>query len=722
MARDRCLAWLGVVGALTAGAPALAQPAPPTVRLGDGAGPGDPELLPEVAVVSRRLDEARRAIQPSLGATVTEFNRPRIEALPQGDNASLQQLLLQAPGVVQDSFGNVFVRGDHKNVQFRVNGVQLPEGLSRFGPALQTRFAYSAALITGALPAQYGFRTAGIVDIQTKTGANSPGGTVSLYGGSRGTIQPSFEYGGRAGPVDYYATGEYLRSDIGIENPTSSFNARNDTSNQARGFAIANAIIDPNTRISLLAGTSYNDFQIPTRRGQAPELGLSVNGVSEFDSDRIRQRQREASQFGILSLQKNTEAVDLQLSLFGRYSSLRFSPDPVADLLYNGIAQNARRQTTSSGVQLDASWRVHERHTVRAGFLGTIERTFDRTTSDVLPVGEDGAPTSDQPLSLLNKSARTGAQYGLYVQDEWRVLPSVTVNAGVRFDVVDQYVHENQVSPRVNVVWRPTSTTTIQAGYARYFAPPPFELVGTPAISRLVGTSAQPEILRNDTPRSERAHYFDIGIQQVVVPGLTVGVDAYYKRSRNLIDEGQFGSPIILTAFNFRRGDVVGIEGSTSYDRGPLSLYGNVTYSRAIARRINSAQFNFAQEDLDYIENRFIKQDHDQRWTGSAGAAYTVGAEGRNPLRLSGTLLVGSGLRSAGSEVPNGRAIEGYYTINLSAVQRLDLGIGRGTEVRLDVINLLDRKYQLRDGTGIGVGAPQFGLRRAILGGLAQWF
>ena len=49
-------------------------------------------------------------------------------------------------------------------------------------------------------------------------------------------------------------------------------------------------------------------------------------------------------------------------------------------------------------------------------------------------------------------------------------------------------------------------------------------------------------------------------------------------------------------------------------------------------------------------------------------------------------------------------------------------GYGRGTELRLDVINLLDRKYQLRDGSGLGVGNPQYGLRRAILAGLSQRF
>ena len=704
-----------------------AQQAAPVVRLGsmDAIQPDD-VVLPDLDVVARRLDAARLSIQPSLGATRTDFGRTAIDAVPQGVNAGLSQVLLRAPGVVQDAFGNVFIRGDHRNVQYRINGVQLPEGLAGFASSLQARFANQVSLLTGALPAQYGFRTAGVVDIQTKTGASSPGATVSLYGGSRGTVQPSFEYGGRTGLVDYFFAGDYLRSTIGIENPTSRFNARNDQTNQAHGFAYISGILDDTTRLTLMTGTSYGDFRVPTRSGLAPGLGLTVNGVSTFDSNALRERQRQFQQSGILSLQKHTDGADLQTSVFTRHDSLRYSPDPLGDLLYNGQAQAARREITSSGLQTDASWRVSDTHTLRGGFLAEIERTGSRATSSVLPVDAFGVQTTDQPLIIGDRTARTGVFYGLYLQDEWRILPQVTLNYGARGDIVDEFTHEVQISPRVNAVWKPLDGTAVHAGYARYFNPPPFELVGNTTIGRFMSTTAQPEVQKSSPVRAERSHYFDAGIQQIVIPGLTLGVDVFYKRAINLIDEGQFGSPVLLSAFNYARGDVTGVEFSGTYEQGPLSLFGNLTISRAIARDIVSSQFNFKQADLDYINYHFIKQDHDQRFTGSAGAAYTLMQGQATPLRVSADLLVGSGLRASASDIPNGRAVGGYYTINLSAAQRLDPtvlgGYGRGTEVRLDVINLLDRKYVLRDGSGLGVGNPQYGLRRAILAGLSQRF
>lgn len=687
----------------------------------------EPDLaLGDVEIVARRLDAARLSIQPSLGATRTDFNRQAIEAIPLGDNARLNDVLVRAPGVVQDVFGNIFVRGDHRNVQYRINGVQLPEGLAGFAASLNARFVNNVALLTGALPAQYGFRTAGVVDIQTKTGLNSPGTTISLYGGSRGVLQPSFEYGGRSGPLDYYVTGDYLHTDIGVESPTSGFNARNDQSNQGRGFAYAGVILDDTTRLTLMVGGAYGDFRIPTQGGQSPQLGLTVNGVGEFISSNLRESQREYQQFAIVSLQKQTDSVNLQTSVFSRNNVLYYSPDPLGDLLYLGNAQTARRQITSTGLQSDASWRVSDNHTLRGGFLAQVERTSSRVSNLVLPVDGTGLQTSDQPLTILDKSARTGGFYGVYFQDEWRIAPKVTINLGARFDIVDQFTHQSQLSPRINLVYNPWETTTLHIGYARYFNPPPFELIADLSLARLAATTAQPAVFLNDTVKAERSNYFDIGAQHTMIPGLTIGVDAYYKKGQNIIDEGNFGSPILLTAFNYANGEVTGLELSGTYDQGPISLFGNLSIARAIGRTIVSSQFNFSPADLAYINNRYIHLDHDQRFTGSAGAAYTFMQGQPTPLRLAINVLTASGLRASNSTVPNGRALSGYATLGLSAIQKLDPSVlggrGRGTELRHDVINLLDRKYVLRDGSNLGVGNPQYGLRRAILAGLSQKF
>lgn len=402
---------LQVLMALAFAAPEVTWAADPTA----GQAGGDMQM--NLDIVSPRLDQARQQIEPSIGASVYQFSPKALSDIPQGENAPLNQVLLQAPSVAQDSFGQIHVRGEHANLQYPLNGVQLPEGISVFGQTIESRFANSMSLITGALPAEYGFRTAGVVDIQTKTGITNPGLAVSMYGGSFGWAQPSFEYGGQSGSLNWFITGDYLHNDRGIENLTASYNAIHDTTNQFHGLAYVADVIDPQTRISLILGAFDGQFQIPNNPGQAT-LGFTVDGISRFDSSQLNENQHERNDFAVVSLQKHMGGVDLQVSGYARYSWLDFSPDWVGDLLFNGIAQQARRSDTAYGLQTDGSWMVNSQHTLRAGFLVQQDITGAKTFSDVLPVDSTGAPTTDVPLGIGNSFTKTGGLYGAYVQDE----------------------------------------------------------------------------------------------------------------------------------------------------------------------------------------------------------------------------------------------------------------------------------------------------------------
>jgi TonB dependent receptor len=678
--------------------------------------------LPTIEVISEQLEAARLQIQPSLGASTYYFSPEALATIPQGENVPLNQVLLQMPAVAQDSFGQIHVRGDHANVQFRINGVELPEGLSVFGQALETRFARSVSLLTGALPAQYGFFTAGVLDIETKTGLTNPGFAISMYGGSFNWLEPSFEYGGHEGPVDWFFTGDHLSNERGIENPASTYNAIHDATQQIHGFSYMSGIIDPDTKVSVFGGAFDGRFQIPNNPGQIPSLGLNVLGQTTFNSIFLNEVQHESNQFGVLSLQKHIDDFNMQLSAFVRNSVLSFSPDVIGDILFNGVAPFARKSDLAEGVQMDASYRINDSHTLRGGFLGQVETTTFGTTSSVLPVDVTGAQTSIVPINIIDNGARTGELYGVYLQDEWRIFPALTLNSGLRFDGVNQFTKETQVSPRVNLVMKATDETSVHAGYSRYFVPPPFELVTPKAISLFNNTTNAPAVKQDDTVRAERSHYFDVGINQILLPHLIVGLDGYYKLARDLIDEGQFGAPIILTAFNYAKAHVTGAVLTISYDEGPWSVYGNAAYGRAVGTDIVSAQFNFAPDELAYIAQHYIHLDHDQTWTGSGGIAYTFNKDTKYQTRVSVDFIAQSGLRASTPKVPNGASLPEYAAFNASIVQKLDLGIGAGTELRLDILNIGDAVYEIRNGTGVGVGAPQFGIRRTILAGLTQRF
>ncbi len=706
-----------VSGLVVAVAPAAGQTPPPPPVI-------DPLL--GITVTATRLDEARSSIQPSLGATTYDFSQRTISNVPQGENAPLNQVLLRAPGVVQDSFGQIHVRGEHGNVQYRLDGVQLPPGLSLFNNILATRYADQMSLLTGALPAQYGLQTSGIVDITVKSGTTNPGAEISVTGGSRDYSQPAFSYGGRTGAIDYFAAGQYIHNGLGIENPTSSFSPIHDDTDQWYGLAKITSIVDENTRLAFIGGGASSRFQIPQVPFQMPNF--TVNGQTDFNSAVLDQRQWEKSYFAIASLQKSYQDVNFQLSGFARYSKLSYQPDTFGDLAFNGIAPWTQRTSFATGVQGDGSWKVASSHTLRGGFLMQREHATSITNGNTLPLvlsdptdPTSGLVPSDQPIGFTTGSDLIGWTYSVYLQDEWRIVPTVTMNFGLRFDAINANTQENQFSPRINVVWQPTPTFAVRAGYSRYFTPPPLLQVGTNSVAALAGTVAAPEVTTADPARAERADYFDVGVTAKPLRGLTVGLSAYYKISQNLLDEGQFGAPIELTSFNYANAIGKGVEFNASYDDGPWSVYFNGTYSAQIATNITSAQFNFAATTLAYIANNYIFTDHNQGFTMSTGAAYTFNADKDWATKVSTDMLFGSGLRTT-VVTPNDLSLPNYAVVNASLVQKIPIGLGKGTQMRFDVINLFDNSYQIRNGTGVGVGAPQFGQRRTFLLGLTQKF
>lgn len=684
------------------------------------------ETLDAITVIAQHLNEARNAIQTRTGASTYTIDAAAIAAAPGADNNLLNQVALQAPDVSQDSFGQFHVRGEHNGLQYRLNGIILPEGISVFGQSLDPRLIASLTLITGALPAEYGLRTAGIIDLKTKSGVGEPGGSISLYGGSHATFQPSFSYSGTSGKLNYFVSGDIRRNKLGIESPDGHSNPLHDETTQYHGFAFLEDILNEENRLSAVLSSSSGKFQIPNQTGLQPSqtnangLPLVVRGQSRYPSENLNEHQREITHFAILSLQHSKGDLNVQTSMTARYSSLTFTPDELGGLLYNGIAEDAYKQNVAYALQSDGAYTLNDLHTLRAGSAIQTDRSQSLSRSQVIALDASRNQIDDIPISITDNSAKTEWLESLYLQDEWKLLPTVTVNYGLRYDHFTAFTAAHQTSPRINLVWVALPDTTVHAGYSRYLSPPPFELVGNQLVTQFTGTTASAASTKGDTPQAETANYYDIGLQQKFSPRFTLAVDSYYKQSRNLLDEGQFGAPIILTPFNYLQGKQYGVEFTANFTDDNLSAYANLALQSARGKDIASAQFNFSQSDLNYIAEHSIHLDHEQQVTASGGISYLW-----QGTRYSADLLEGSGLRASlvlpdGQRVPNGDHLPYYTQVNLGVSRKFQLDNAGTLTARLDVINLLDKTYQIRNGTGVGVGAPQFGPRRGIFIGITK--
>jgi outer membrane receptor protein involved in Fe transport len=734
----------------------------------------------QAAVKSNAFDASRSNLYTTVGTTSDTISHDTIEALPQGTNTTVEKVLLQAPGVSQDSAasGLLHVRNDHANVQFRINGVMLPDGVTGFGSVLDTGLIGTIALVTGALPAEFGLRTVGLVDITTRADAFNNSGSVGLYGGSRGTFTQSLEYGGTVGgncptqgatkapsswqtyectaPVQYFFSGRYLQTTEGIENPTASLNAIHDFSQQERGFGYMSTFVDPATRLSLITGTAYNTFQIPNNPGQpgSPIVVPSTGFPATFDSSLLNENQTEFTQYGVLALQRSTPGFDGQISYFTRYNNLHFIPDPIGDFLINGIASDVSRQSYANGIQADGSYMINPAHTLRAGFTVSAEQAWvDNTSLTGACMACDGTDAVTPPVSITDDVAKLGWLAGVYAQDEWKITNQLTMNAGLRFDQMWQFTDANQLSPRLSFTYKPFDNTTFHAGYARYFTPPVLVEAAPANVAAFANTTGAPPGVGTSPVLPERSHYFDAGVDQILrlscsghdpkdCATLDIGIDAYYKIAKDLIDNGQFGQALVLSAFNYAQGINEGIELSVKYNNGGFQGYGNLAVAQQKATQVVSNQYLFDNTNPDpalggltefqYIATHWIYTDHNQFVTGSAGAAYQFCGRpaslnemwmwnswnGWCGTKLSADMIYGSGLRAGpantGTEAP-------YAQFNVGVARDFLLpGDDKPVTVRFDVVNLLDTVYQIRSGSGIGVFAPQYGPRRGYFVGISK--
>jgi len=659
--------------------------------------------------VSAKLDKARNTLSPDTGSSQYVIDQKAIQALPLGASTPMNQVLLQAPGVVQDSYGGLHVRGDHANLQYRIDGVIIPESISGFGQSLDARTIQSVSLLDGALPAQYGLRTAAVVDITTKSGsALGNGGSVGMTTGSFGTFNPNVSLWGSSGPWSAFLTANYTEDNVGIENPTASRTPIHDHTNQVKAFGDVSYLIDSDTRLSFLFGVANNHFQIPNNPDQTPQFGYL--DVTNFNSANLNEQQNEQTRFGVLALQGKLGATDYQVSLGQRFSGLQYMPDDIGDLMFNGVAGAINQSDRASTLQVDFSTPMGDNHTLRYGLYGSFDHASTDTNSLVFPANPDGSQASMVPFNIFTSDRITAKTWSAYVQDEWSIGENWTVNYGLRGDQYQAFdTTASQLSPRLGMVWQATSTTTVHAGYSRYFTPPATELISSTDLAAFANTTNAVKNYGDNTPLAERSNYFDLGVSQSLGSNWTLGLDTYYRTVSRLQDEGQFGTALVYSTFNYKYGRVDGAEFTANYSAGPFSAYFNFSYTKAMGKDVMTSQYNFSPVDLAYIANNYIYLDHDQKFTSSGGLNYALS----DTTKLGADYLFGTGLRKDGS-VPNGGTLPDYFQLNLNVSHDFTFDHFGQLHTQLALINALDRTYELRDGTGIGVGAPQYGPRRGL--------
>lgn len=637
-----------------------------------------------------------------------------ITNLATGKYTPLNQVMLQMPGVTLDQNQEIHIRGEHMGIQYQMNGILLPLDINTdptFTQLLNSFFVRSVSLLDGILPARYGYRTAGVIDIVTKNGCEQQGGEFSLLGGQRSTVQPSFELGGCKGNLSYFLTGLYLHNNIGFSSATSGHEPIHDVMNQGQGFGNFTYQLGPAARISLMTGFTVDDSEFPNRPDMPALYQLEGVNPESYPSTAINSSLEQQDYFTVLALNAAPAAnLDFQLAYSVHYNSQQFRPDPIGDLIYQGVSSSVFNSTFSNSMQGDLSYQPVASHSLRSGFyVGEYGVEID-DSSMVFPVNAQGEQLQKTPITVGSNLNRIVVLGGVYAEDTWHLTDKLGLNFGARWDILSGFSNGDQLSPTINLFyqWRPA--TAVHAGFANYFQTPNFQATSPALFNEFKGTSGAVGVGGNPFPVPERDWYWDAGFVQRLGPSLKLEQDNYFRLDRNYLDEGQFGYVPIEAPLNYSRGYGWGTENSISYNTDSVSARINFTVARERDVGVDTGQFNFDPSELAYIDTHHIILDHTALFTVSGGAAYRW----RDWLFAIDNLF-NTGLRGG---FANTEGLPNVWQVNLSAAREFTIPrLGKVTD-RVILIDIFDRTNLIRPPDGIGVFQSAYGPRIAVYNAL----
>lgn len=677
-------------------------------------------------------------IQYKASSETYALSRKDIEELPRGNNNELHDVLLTIPSAVYGALKQVHIRQDHANLQFRIDGVPIPETVSTaFSDVITPRAWERADIILGGMEAQYGNKTAALLDITTKSGTKPGFGSAQLFGGSNQTLNPSFEYGGTIGAkFRFYALNSYTTTNRGIDPPTLGHSVFHDQSERNQTFLRGDYQHDNKNNFTWLFLNSVAKYQIPTQPGvpldpsgqMLPLLQASSPGFVPVASQAVNEFQKENNQYSHLVWRHDVNANNyFSLAGYFRHTRATFTTDPLNVLAYTAdpsepfSAADQDRNGYSSGIRLDYTYVHSKEHLIKTGFQ--IDRTQAVNKTRLFTFGEDAAgnPTGDL-LSLNADNRLIGYRQEFWLQDQWSPNDKWTFNLGVRGDAVQYPVSEGQVSPRVGATYKYNQSNVFHAFYGRMFTPPNLEAISFAKLNT-AGTKAQPEDTTNNTVRAERAHYFEVGSYHALNRYATLELTGWYKLSHFLSDAGQFGTTPLLNYFAFERGWQRGIDGALKVRvSDDLTARANVAWGQCKGYGLQSGHFLLdAKEIADINSPGGVFCDHMQLLTSSAVVSYRI----KERTTVTGQMLYGSGLRSAADEEAktNSSHSPSYTVYNFSITHIFPLPWkDQKFLLGFDIINLLDQQYFINQGEGsIGLGVAHAGMPRSFFF-RGQWF
>src|SRR6201988_550574 len=136
-------------------------------------------------------------LEPDRTSSDTDISQTILERpLGAAPSRAIESIVASTPGFVTDDNGRMHPRGSESQVQYVIDGVPVTDNMSAiFSTSLDARTLRTVEVLTGGIPAEFGDKLAGVINVNTRSGLEGPTqGGLSFSGGSFSTGEVAADF------------------------------------------------------------------------------------------------------------------------------------------------------------------------------------------------------------------------------------------------------------------------------------------------------------------------------------------------------------------------------------------------------------------------------------------------------------------------------------------------------------------------------------------------